>query len=55
MLVEKCGNCFHVGLVKILSNNENALSLQLTDSPVENTHGLLYLSAGGGARTQLLK
>lgn len=40
MLVEMSENCLHVGLVKIPSNNEKALSvniLQLTDSLVENT------------------
>lgn len=50
MLVEVRENSFHVGLVKIPSNNENVLSvsgLQLADVSVENTHSLLLLALGG--------
>lgn len=49
-MMEMWNNCFNVGLVEILSNNKNALSvdkMQLTDSLVEKTHTLFYVSAGG--------
>ena len=50
LLVEIWENSLHVGLVKIPSNNEKALSvngLQLTDGPIENTHSLFNFSTGG--------